>query len=100
MNIWLLASPNTKMPANFVSVMPENTELPIFVSESAARFSRDSNIETEKLCTKCEQNSTDIPTAMTRFTSDTAFNEMFQKYISPPRLITIMVMVMTTTIEE
>lgn len=88
------------MPPNLVSVMPENTELPIFVKASAARRSRVSCTDIAKQCTKCEQNSTDIPTAMTRLTNDTAFNDIDHRYIRPPMFITIIVIVITTTIDE
>lgn len=66
------------MPPNLVNVIPENIELPIWVKASEALFSRVKCVDDAKQCTMCEQNSTDIPTAITKFTRDTAFSEIFQ----------------------
>jgi hypothetical protein len=47
----------------------------------------------------CEQNSTEIPTAMTRLTRDTAFNWMFHQYIRPP-MLTKTIKITTSIIRE
>ncbi|KAJ8956657.1 hypothetical protein NQ318_014011 [Aromia moschata] len=72
-------------------------ELPMWASASAALSTLVDFKETEKLCTRCEQNSTDIPTAITRFTNDTALSVMCHQYMRPPKFTRIIEIVMITT---
>ena len=53
------------------------TELPILVRVSWALCTRSSPTLTAKALVIWEENSTEIPTAMTKLTNETAFNVMF-----------------------
>ena len=55
-------------------VISRLTELPMVTSVSVALWTRFSPTLTAKARVICEENSTEIPTAITKFTSDTAFN--------------------------
>ena len=52
-------------------VLPENTEEPIWMRLSRARATLSFSVLRVKARTRCEQNSTPIPTVITRFTTDT-----------------------------
>ena len=58
------------------------TELPILVRVSWALCTRSSPTLTAKALVIWEENSTEIPTAMTKLTNETAFNVMFHLKIN------------------
>ena len=58
------------------------TELPILVRVSWALCTRSSPTLTAKALVIWEENSTEIPTAMTKLTNETAFNVMFHLKMS------------------
>jgi len=68
---------------------------------SYARSTRVGRIEFANARATWEQNSTEIPRVMTRFTSESAFSGTDQKNINPNMLTIIiaMVMIMTTEVQ-
>merc|ERR1712142_34236 len=65
------------------------------VKASLARSTLVDPTVTAKVLVTWEQNSTDIPTVMTKLTKETAFREMSHQYINPPKLVRIMKMIVT-----
>ena len=77
------------LPTNLVMVIPLSTEAPMSCRAVCMRCGLLPDA-TRKACTMCAQNSTAMPRAMVRFTSDTAFNWIPRRYITPSRSIRIM----------
>ena len=73
---------NRFAPMNLVRVMPERTAAPALQRAAAERSARDPRAS-RKACTGCAQNSTAMPSAMVRFTSDTAFSWMPARHMTP-----------------
>lgn len=63
---------------------------------SSALASLVGRVEMAKALAMCEQNSTAIPTVMTRLTKDKALSVILQKYIMPNILTKIIAMVAMT----
>lgn len=71
----------------------------MLTTASRARSTRVGFVDSANARAMCEQNSTEIPTVMTRLTNETALSEIDQKYIKPNMLAMIMAIVHTTTNE-
>jgi len=71
------------------------TELPMLMMASAARCTRVGFVDIANARAMCEQNSTEIPTVMTRLTNDSALSEIDQKNIKPNMLAMIIAIVQT-----
>ena len=69
--------------------MPESTELPMVMRACLAFSNRSLSAWMAKVRVMWLQNSTLIPTAITRLTKETALRVMDHQYIKPPRLISI-----------
>ena len=87
MKILDLAKARTRMPPNLVRVMPDRTELPMLITACLAFSTLSRLLLTAKVRVMWLQNSTLIPTAITRLTRETAFKVMSHAYIIPPRSI-------------
>jgi len=62
---------------------------------SRARSTRVGFVDSANARAMCEQNSTEIPTVITRLTNDNALSETDQKYMRPNMLATIIAIVQT-----
>jgi len=71
------------------------TELPMLMMASRARSTRVGFVDSANARAMCEQNSTEIPTVITRLTNDNALSETDQKYMRPNMLATIIAIVQT-----
>ena len=77
------------------------TELPIpTVTERALATLSGPTVLTAKALVMCEQNSTLMPTAMTRLTRETAFSWMLHQYIRPNMSVRIITMTSRITRED
>jgi len=84
---------NKQMIENQHSVLL--TELPMLTMASWARSTRVGFVESANARAMCEQNSTEIPTVMTRLTNESALSETDQKYMRRNMLAIIMAIVQT-----
>jgi len=71
------------------------TELPMLTMASRARRTRVGFVDTANARATCEQNSTEIPTVMTRLTNESALSGMDQKNMRANMLAMIIAIVQT-----
>ena len=83
-NILELANPRTSIPPNFVRVIPDRTELPILMTAFFALSTLSFLAYFAKYLTMWLQNSTLIPTAITKFVKETALRVMLHQYMNAP----------------
>ena len=89
-----LAKASTIIPENFVRVIPDRTELPMLTRTRSARLTLLSPGSTAKARVMWLQNSTLMPTAMTRLTRETALSVISHQYIRLPRLTRMQIIMM------
>ena len=80
--------------------IPERTDVPIVVRIFDALSTLSLPKQTAKALVVWQQNSTEIPTVITRLTKEIAFRVMSHQYIRPPMLTTIRRMIMRLIKDE
>ena len=99
-NICDLAKARTMVGKKFVRAIPDRTEVPMLVRIAVARSTLSRPTFTEKALVVWQQNSTEMPTVMTRLTREMALRVMFHQYMRPPMLRTMRIMMRRLMKEE
>ena len=99
-NICDLANAKTMVGKKLVRAIPDKTEVPIVLRTVLALSTLSSPIVTENALVVWQQNSTAIPTVITRLTKEMAFRVMFHQYMRPPMLSTMRTMIRRLINEE
>ena len=95
-----LAKARTMVGKKLVRAIPDKTEVPILVRIVLALSTLSSPIFTANALVVWQQNSTAIPTVITRLTREMAFRVMFHQYMRPPMLSTMRIMIRRFMKEE
>ena len=95
-----LAKARTMVGKKLVRAIPDKTEVPILVRIVLALSTLSSPIFTANALVVWLQNSTAIPTVITRLTREMAFRVMFHQYMRPPMLSTMRIMIRRLMKEE
>jgi len=96
LKIWECAKARTVTPPSLVSVIPDRIEHPMLDKASEARSTLPRRSLIENALVMWQQNSTEIPTDITRFTTDMALKSIDHQYINPTRFIRMQPVVRVT----
>ena len=99
-NICDLAKARTMVGRKLVITIPDRTEVSMVVRIAVARSTLSRPIFTENALVVWQQNSTEMPTVITRLTKEMALRVMFHQYMRLPMLRTMRIMMRRLMKEE